>query len=283
MSEINSFAQRPPAQERPAYQRFLITLVTMLAIAMVGYAVGKMAAGSFDFSALQLGTITASLMIIVIAIHDLMKKGAKAKTLIIQTLIGAVVGFVIVGGGLLLFAEPFEKLIKTGSPWQWAGAVVGGLYMLFGLMLLPMGFIRKLPNIEEMTPAELVNWHAICRWSALVSFAYGAAIFFLIAGSMQAAASPSWAIFGGVLVSMLVQAGGTWLLWKRYDELWRAATRDACFITFMAFEVIAVLWAGLTLAGFAVVFDPLGVVVLMSAVYLAANFIITIKRGMADV
>jgi hypothetical protein len=272
-----------PVGERPAYQRLLITLVIMLSLGIVGYAVGKMAAGSFDFTAARLMLTIVAGIIVIMAARNVLKKGTKPKTFMIQILVGAVAGLVIVGGGLMLFRGPFEFLIKAGSWSQWAGAIVAGLYILFGLILLPMGFIRKIPNAEEMAPAELVHWHGICRWSALVSFAYGAAIFLLIAGSLQATMSPSWSIFAGVLIAMLVQSGGTWLLWQRYDELWRMATKDACVITFMVFEVVAFLWAGLTLAGFPIAFDPLGVIMVMSAIYLAANLFITFKRGMADV
>jgi hypothetical protein len=277
----NMVQQDGPA-ERPVYIKLLLMLGIGAAAGMVGYFVGKAVAGSLDFSLAQIAALLVGLVILAWAARDAVTRGAKAGKLVLQTIIGAVLAAGSVLGGLYLFEEPIKQMIETGAAWQMSAAIVALLYFIFGLILVPLGFRKTLPSGETLAEPERKQWQLICRWSALVTLAYSAAVIVLLVASMQTGNTAPLGIMGAILLAMLVQIGGTWMLWKVYDELWRSATKDACAISFGIFEVVLFLWAGASLAGLHVAFDPLGLVVVLSAIYLAATFFITFKRGMDE-
>jgi hypothetical protein len=269
-------------RDRPVSIKILLMLLVGAAAGTVGYFVGKLAAGATDFSAPQLALLAGAIAVVGWAARDMVVRGAKPARLLLQLGIGALVGATAVVLGILLFGDPMKWLIKEGSGWQMAAAVIGAIYILFATILVPIGFRKKLNSGEDLTAPERKQWQTICNWSALVSLAYGTAVLVLLGGSMQAASSPQWIILAGVALAMLAQAGGTWILWQRYDELWRAATKDSCAITFALFEIVLFLWAAAALAGFDLAFDPLGLIVVFSAIYLGASFYTTLKRGMDE-
>jgi predicted lysophospholipase L1 biosynthesis ABC-type transport system permease subunit len=267
-------------EARPVYMKILIFVAIIPAAYIVGYFVGHSLAGSLDFSVGEIAALLMGLAVLGWAGRDAVTRGAKAGALAMQTAIGALVGAGIVLAGFYFFEEPLKQIVMDGSLWQMAAAVVALLYTVFALILLPLGFRKTLPSGEVLTEGESKQWQRVCRWSALVSLAYAVAVGILLVGSFQTGGAMSSMIMGGVLLAMLVQVLGSWTLWKVYDELWRAATKDACAISFAIFEVVLFLWAGASLAGFNIAFDPLGLVVVLSAIYLAATFFITFKRGM---
>jgi hypothetical protein len=282
MASTKTFDQDAPIAERPFYLKILVALGIGASAGIVGYSVGKLAAGSSDFSAGQMLPVLVGVAMLCWATFDAIKRGAKAGKLFMQSVTGAVLGAAFVLAGYFLFQEPLKAMIKTGSAWQLAAVAIGSLYLIFAVVLLPLGFRKTLPSAEPMQPSELRQWKRICIWSSFSCFGYTAAIFCLLAGSMRTDVGPDALLFSGVALAMCVQLAGTWMLWRIYDELWRAATRDACAITFVIVEVMLFIWASLTLSGFNVAFDPLGLIVVTSAIYLATTIFITFKRGMDE-
>lgn len=282
MTTTKTIDHDAPVEERPFYLKILLAFGIGASAGLVGYFVGKVAAGSTDFSARQILPLLVGVAVLCWATLDAIKRGVKAKKLLGQTVFGAFLGAALVMGGFYLFEEPLRYMIKSGSPWQAAAAVVGGIYAIFALVLLPLALRKTLPSGEAMEATEYRQWQRICVWSSFACVGYSAAIFFLLAGSLQAGGGPNALLASGVVLAMLVQLFGSWMLWKVYDELWRAATRDASAITFVIVEVMLFIWAGLTLAGFDIAFDPLGLVVVTSAIYLGSTIFITFKRGMDE-
>lgn len=278
----NDIERQSVLEARPVYIKILVFLAIIPAAYIVGHSVGEVIAGWIDFSVGEIAALLISLAVLGWAGRDALTRAAKPGYLVVQTVFGALFGAGFVFALIYFFEEPLKQIVMDGSPWQMAAAVVALLYTVFALILLPLGFRKTLPSGEVLAEGERKQWQLICRWSALVSLSYAAAVIMLLIGSMQNEGALSSIIMGGVLLAMLVQVAGTWMLWKVYDELWRSATKDACAISFGIFEVVLFLWAGASLSGLNVAFDPLGLVVVLSAIYLAATFFITFKRGMDE-
>jgi hypothetical protein len=81
----------------------------------------------------------------------------------------------------------------------------------------------------------------------------------------------------------MVALAGQWIvnfiLWKRYDELYREVTRTACAISYVLIEAMILLWAGLSIFGFQVSFDPMAAVVLLMSISLVTTITVSVRRG----
>lgn len=206
----------------------------------------------------------------------------KATKIVIQMVVGAVVGFAsVMALDRFVGLENVEHLLN-GS--EFAALLMAIIFALIGLTLLLTSASRKLfamnPAYADTSEIEFRDMRPLLFWSAICLIVYAAALAVLALASANAAGQqlPSfWAVVG----AMVAQFAITWHLWRRYDELYREITKDSCAVAFTVTEIMLFIWAAAEICGLGIVFDPLAVIVAMTAVYWVAAIWLTVRRGIA--
>lgn len=196
------------------------------------------------------------------------------------------VALLALGGGVLGFVSVSALDLTLGldrlggylGVHDIAAATLGILALLNGLLCFLLSFDERqmrrafgVPDDEADARDEVM----LARWSALGFLAYG---LFLSALAWDAA-------LGGV--AALLAAGSlaaaiaiNWLLWTRYDELWRQITSESAAMAFAYGHYVLMAWvaAAVLLPGFG--FGPLDLLALVLGAYWAAAIRLVIGRGL---
>ncbi len=197
--------------------------------------------------------------------------------LVIPLLAGGVTGFAvarIVGDGL-----EWAQIAEVLPTERLAGAAIGWIALVVAIVCYAVSFSDKaVARSYAVAPDEdLTEEIALLRWSSLSALFYA---LFMLAMSFEAALSDAAAVAamaGSLLGAIAVNA----YLWRRYDELWREITAQACTVTFTLFHYVLLGWAGLAIlldgdAGF----GPVNVTAALLAVFILASIRATARRGM---
>jgi hypothetical protein len=200
--------------------------------------------------------------------------------IILQMIVGAAFGFTamlaldrLVGLGRL-----FDSMTRTSI----VTITLAMLFGLIGLVALITSSSRKIFMFNQTNSEADVNDFDAMRpllfWSAICIFLYSAILILLAMANNAGVSQPMsfWAIAG----LMVGQSAISLHLWNRYDELYRDVTKDSCAVAFAVIEFGLFIWAAATICGLGVDFDPLAVIVAITAVYWTSAIWFTVKRGM---
>jgi hypothetical protein len=201
------------------------------------------------------------------------------KKLVLQMLIGAVVGAAAAAGVLYMLDD-----VNSSDPAQLFAIVTGLTYALMGLMV-GLGAIApragaRLLNVEDVD--ELLDQRTIFGLSAAACVMIG--LLFLILGSVPAGGMGG--AVGRELAAALVAFSFvsliflTYLTNRRVDELTRQVGMEASSLALQASFVIFGGWAALAHLGFVDWIEPLALVAGMALLQLLAVFWAAGKRGM---
>ncbi len=198
------------------------------------------------------------------------------KRLIIPMVIGGVVGFT----AMRLGRSHADRLVALVDPDQIAGLVVGLLSLAVALFCFVGAFFpRSVARSYGIAPGEDVSEEAsLQRWSALCALFYG--LFMLTLSLHHLLGTPlALALMGASLLGAIATNS---YLWRRYDELWREITAQACVITFTLFHYILLAWAALAVVLDGAGFEPVNVISALLAVFTIATIRATARRGLAN-
>lgn len=199
----------------------------------------------------------------------------------IQLVTGAGIGYA--------WIYAFDKLIgikwvveNNSGPGLFA-FVLATILSLTALIVFVMSFSKTALTYNrasaDMDDEEFAETKPVNRWSAIGMLIYAAA-FVLLALGASSTAAPQTGYFWAVVACMVAQLGIGRYLWRRYDELWREVTKEACAISFTIIEVVLVTWAAASLFGLGVTFDPLAVIVTTTSIYTLVTIGLTMRRGL---
>lgn len=198
---------------------------------------------------------------------------------VVQLVVGGLLGY----GFILLFDKiiGLKWLIANNSGAGVVAIVMALMFTMIALIVLAMSFSRSLYTYNriyaDMDAEEYAGQRPWLRWSAVGMLAIAATLLLL---ALAPDGRPQPLYFAAVIGGLAVQLLTNFFLWKRYDELWRQATRDACMVSFCIIETVMLVWAAASLFGLGVAFDPLAVVVVSTAIYTTVSSVLVARRGM---
>ncbi len=280
--------------QRPLISKIADFILSILACAGLGYCVGKQIAGG-SFAVSDGLIIFASIGILAAMIKRRANEFPKAnrpyqfRRYLTQLGVGALIGGAGMGAFILLFDTILSGFIDKKLYWNLAAVFLSVLYIILGVTVALIASDKKMMNVkpgqEPISDEEFSDTRPIFFWASIGLIVYGAILAILalssgIFGSTSIAGMQNWV----ALAALLFVIAGQWLcnfiLWRRYDELYRDVTRTACAISYIFLESTILIWAGLTIFGFSVRFDPMAIVVVMMTISLITTMTVSIKRGL---
>jgi hypothetical protein len=286
-TDIMAQSLENPVQNRSNISKFADFILLLLACGGLGYLVGKqMAGGQF---AIQDGLIliTGFGLLFVIARRRMqdfpaLDRSNAAMRYILQIGIGMVIG---AGGiSLLIFVagDAIKLLVDQQRYWQLAAIALSAMYVIVSAIIALLSANKKMLNVkpgdEPLSDDEFSNARPMLVWAALGLLIYGA-ILGILAMAVGTEGAPNWYALAALMVALAGQWIVNFILWKRYDELYREVTRTACAISYVLIEAMILLWAGLSIFGFQVSFDPMAAVVLLMSISLVTTITVSVRRG----
>lgn len=202
------------------------------------------------------------------------------------------IGAQLVGGGAfgfffmltLNYLVDLDSLFDMLSGSQIIALTLSIIYALIALIVFIMSSSRRIFMLnhrnEETGEDEFREIKPMLRWSAICLILYAGALALLALASLATPAQ-QMLFFFGVVVAMVAQTAISVHLWNRYDELYRGVTKESCAVAFVISEILLFIWAAAAICGLNVGFDPLAVVVAITAIYWSASIWFIVKRGMA--
>ncbi len=277
-------AARPP---RPAISKLADFLLLLLASGGVGYCIGKLMAGD-DFEVGDGGIILLSAAIFSLLAYRQLKAFPQANRkqevtrYAVQTGVGAIIGMAGMSAIILLLGDTFENMAEQALYWNLAAILLAALYILVALVLMLLSANKKMvatkPGDEPLSDDEYKDTRTLFFWAALGMLAYGL-ILGITAIYGKDAGGPNWFALATLCSAVAGQWTCSYILWRRYDELYREVTRTACAVSYVMVEIMIVVWAGLTLFGFSVRFDPMAVLVIMMTISLVTTLTVSLRHG----
>lgn len=207
------------------------------------------------------------------------RSGKSAGKTAIQLIVGGLLGY----GFILLLDKVvgLKTLIASTSGAGVAAIVMALIFTLIALIVLAMSLSKSLFTYNriyaDMDAKEFAGQRPALRWSAVGMLAIAATLVLL---AVAPDGQPQPGYFAAVIGGLAVQMVSNVFLWRRYDELWRQATKDACMVSFCIIETVILIWAAASLFGLGVAFDPLAVVVVSMAIYTSVSSVLVARRGM---
>lgn len=208
------------------------------------------------------------------------KRNSPAK-LILQMVVGAIFGFsaMLALDWFVGLDQLFDRMTRTSL----VTLTVAIIFALIGLMVLVISSHRKIfmmnQTNREADPGDFDAMRPLLIWSAICIFFY-AAILVLLAMANNADGAAQQGSFWAIVALMIGQSAISWHLWQRYDELYRDVTKESCAVAFAVIEFGLFIWAAAAVCGLGVNFDPLAVIVAITAVYWTSAIWFTVNRGM---
>jgi hypothetical protein len=201
--------------------------------------------------------------------------------MVLQMLVGGVIGFSFMLG--LDYLVDMEVLFDTMSGSEILAFTFAVIFVLIGFIVFAMSFSRALfmtnHRNQGASEAEFTEVKPMLRWSSICLFLYAAALLGLaLAGQFDA--GQKILAFWLVVIAMLGQTAISIHLWRSYDELYRGVTRESCATAFVMTEMLLFIWGAAVLCGLPVTFDPLAVIVAVTAIYWSVSIWFITKRGM---
>ncbi len=276
------------ATPRPAISKLADFLLFLLACGGLGYCLGKFIAGG-DFAISDGLIIVAATGIIFAVIQRGIKEFPAAnrkqdtKQILQQMAVGGFIGLAGMGAVIYIFGAQFERLMDQMQYWNLAGALLSVMYILFSVVMALLAANRKMitvkPGEEPLSDDEFADTRPMLFWAAIGLLAYGL-ILGITALSTSNESEPNWFALAALVAALAGQYFCSFILWRRYDELYREVTRTACAVSYIVIEAIIILWAGLTLFGFAVRFEPMAILVVMMSISFITTITVSLRRGL---
>jgi hypothetical protein len=291
MKDIDDMEQAIDAARspRPAVSKLADFLLLLVASGGIGYCIGKFIAGD-DFGMGDAAIImTAAAIFFVLANRQIkafpqVSRKQELTRYALQTGVGAIIGMAGMSAIILLLGATLKNMAERALYWNLAAAVLAALYILVALVLILLSANKKMvatkPGDEPLSDDEYKNTRTLFFWAALGMFAYGL-ILGITAFYGKDTGGPNWFALAALCCAVAGQWACSYILWRRYDELYREVTRTACAISYVVVEVLIVLWAGLTLFGFPVRFDPMAVLVVMMTISFVTTLTVSLRRGVS--
>ncbi len=278
-------AAAPP---RPAINKLVGFLLLLLACGGLGYCVGGFIAGK-DFALSDGLIIVAAIATIVALIHRQIKQFPAAtrrqdsRQQLKQLSFGAVVGMAGMGLVILLLGGQLEMLADQKLYWNLAGVLLSVMYILVAAIIAIFAANKKMmtvkPGDEPLSDDEYADTRPMLFWAAIGLLAYGLILGITsFSGSNEGA--PNWFALAALVAVLAGQLACSYILWRRYDELYREVTRTACAVSYVIVESVVIIWAGLSLFGFSISFEPMAVLVVMMTVALFTTITVSVRRGL---
>ena len=285
---VNTQNDQRPAS-RPIAAKATDFLLLFASCGGIGYCAGKFIAGG-DFGIVDAAIILcAAVMVFGLSVRQYKtfsqaNRSQEISKYLLQTGVGGVAGMAGMGAILWLFGGELKDMAEQSLYWNLAAIILAVLYALVALVLILLSANKKMvatkPGDEPLSDDEYKNIRTLFFWAALGMFAYGL-ILGITAIYGKDTGGPNWFALAALCSAVAGQWACSYILWRRYDELYREVTRTACAISYVMVEVLIVLWAGLTLFGFPVRFDPMAVLVVMMTISLVTTLTVSIKRGVS--
>lgn len=205
-------------------------------------------------------------------------KALSIRRLGIPMLVGGLTGFAAVWvlkqfGGL----DWITNLIEPDTV---SGLIMGSFILLTSIVCFVTAFSPEaVARAYKVAPGEDVSEEvSLLKWSAVDGLFYGVFLLTLsFAGRLDNLATGTL-----MAASLLAVIAINFYLWRRYDELWREITAQACTTTFIWFHYILLGWAVLAILFDGAGFGPVNVVSALLAVFTIATIRATAQRGMAN-
>lgn len=277
------------AAARPIAAKATDFLLLFASCGGIGYCIGKFIAGG------NFGIVDAAIMLCAAAMvfglsvrqyktFPQANRSQEISKYLLQTGVGGVAGLAGMSAILWLFGGELKDMAEQSLYWHLAAILLAALYTLVALVLMLLSASKKMvttkPGDEPLSDDEYKDHRALFFWAALGMLAY-AMVLAVTAIYGNEPGGRNWF----ALAALCGAVGGQWacsyILWLRYDELYREVTRTACAISYVFVEVMIVLWAGLTLFGFAIRFDPMAVLVIMMSISLMTTVTVSLRRGVS--
>jgi hypothetical protein len=273
---------------RPMISKLADFLLLLLACGGLGYCVGKLIAGG-DFAVSDGLIIVAATGIIFGLIQRSVKGFPQANRkqeslrLFRQISVGAFIGMAGMGSVIWLMGDRLEQLADQMQYWNLAAVFLSVMYILFAAIVALLAANKKMMNVkpgdEPLSDDEFADTRPMLFWAAMGLLAYGL-ILGITAFSSSNEGAPNWFALAALITALAGQLSCSFILWRRYDELYREVTRTACAVSYIVVEAIVIIWAGLTMFGFPVRFDPMAVLVVMMTIALITTITISVRRGL---
>jgi hypothetical protein len=187
------------------------------------------------------------------------------------------------GTVLLLLGDQLERLADQMLYWNLAGAFLAVIYILFAAIIFLLAANKKMMNVkpgdEPLSDDEYADTRIMLLWAAIGLLTYGLILGIVVFSSSYEGA-PNWLALAALIAALIGQLTCNFILWRRYDELYREVTRTACAVSYVIVEAIIILWAGLSMFGFQVRFDPMAVLVVVMSISLITTLTVSVRRGL---
>lgn len=289
MKGIDIMAQslENPVQNRSNIAKLADFILLLLACGGIGYLAGKqMAGGPF---AVQDGLILVTGFGILFAIMRRRMQEFPAvdrSNAVMRYMLQIGIGMVIGAGGisLLIFVagDAIKLLVDQQRYWHLAALALSAMYVVVSAIIALLATNKKMLNVkpgeEPLSDDEFSSARPMLAWAALGLLLYGA-ILGILAMAVVTKGAPNWYALAALVAALAGQLIVNVILWQRYDELYREVTRTACAISYVLIEATILLWAGLSILGFQVSFDPMAVIVLLMSISLVTTITVSVRRG----
>lgn len=286
-TDIMAQSLENPVQNRSNISKFADFILLLLACGGLGYLVGKqMAGGQFAFQD-GLILIAGFGLLFVIARRRIQDFPAVDRSnAVMRYMLQIGTGMVFGAGAILLLifvaGDAIKLLVEQHRYWHLAALALSAMYVIvaaiIGLLTANKKMLNIKPGDEPLSDGEFSHVRIMLAWAALGLLMYGA-ILGILALAAAKEGVPNWYALAALVAALAGQLIVNVVLWQRYDELYREVTRTACAISYVLIEAIILLWAGLSILGFQVSFDPMAVIVLLMSISLVTTITVSVRRG----
>ncbi len=202
---------------------------------------------------------------------------------IVSATIGGAVGYgsvdLLARAGWLAPIDPAVGAVVERGGWHvlgWTTVLILGAMGLFALVAsLRDPWVRRAMELEA--GEGLAGPRALLRIGGAGLAGYGVLVLVFLLPDLEPIVGIGAGIAAFVGVTALFFAG-----FRLSDELQAAATREACYWTFVVVETVLVAWALLHQFAGAGPLEPLPLVLLLVLSYALTSLIVAVRRGLAD-
>jgi hypothetical protein len=195
---------------------------------------------------------------------------------------GGVTGYLF--GEFVAANDYMRAIIDRMTKIQFFSLVVAVMLAMIGLVLIIMSFNRKMFEAErdkrELDQSEFIEMKPKMRQSAFGLFAMAFSIG-VLAWPFDPATGSALFRMALLTASIILQLVISIHLWRQYDELYRAVCLEGCTLSCALIATIIPIWAGASLFGYQVTFDPLAVILAINIFGFVPTLWLSIKRGLA--
>jgi hypothetical protein len=289
MKDLDDMNQSIEIENVPSSMKskFVSFLLLLLASTGLGYCFGKFMAA--DALAISDGIIILVATAVIIGLIQRSVKqlpaetrGTEARKKFVQMGLGALFGIAGMIAALWLLDDQIKLLIDQQKYWHMAALFLAFLHIIFAIIIAANAKFKKLlpakPGDDPLSDEEFDDMRMMLLWSAIGLLFYGL-ILVVLAVCEAKEGAPNWYALAALVAVMAGQSASGFVLWRRYDELYREITMTGAAISYIVLETILILWAGLSIFGFVLRFDPISIVVILLTIGFVTTITIAIKRG----